>query len=1123
MQLKNITLHGFKSFADATTFPIQSALTGIIGPNGCGKSNIIDAVRWVLGENTAKHLRAGSGSDVIFGGSAKRKASHFAQVSLHFDNSDGTASGAFSVFNEIVISRKIQGDGQSTYLINQKVVRRRDIIELLQGAGVGARSYAVIEQGMISRIIEAKPEELRSFIEEAAGIALYKNRRRESEKRMEETEQYVLLHEERLKGLAKQRETLAQQASVAEQYVQLKTTHQAKQHRLRSFQYYQQNQSIEQLSLAIEREQSAFSTKPSEALKNELITAEQAFQDAQNAYQHKESLHQNSQHHHQQLLSEQRTEQTHQLHHQERAHEYERRLQRLHEQLAQNAENQAEQQSALILLKESIDSYQPELKSLRSRVQQQHNALQQEKQRFDQQQQTQHHLAQQLRHQQQQAATLRHNLQTWQQRLQTWQQSALPPLPSFDLEQWEQAKALEKTSQSAFEQAEQATEQALKTWQQAKLNAEASAQKLQRVMHQIEALNQSLPHRDLSEPLQALPPVFRELSIALPWQTALHRYLAPLLNAPCGNTPEHFQSALQDGKAYSSKGLVPVLWQEIIQGNVDLSLWLSHLTPLPLHDAEIEPEKLNPHTHYLTLDGTLLNTHSLQPQQADAHSVFIERLQALHDELPELKQHHEQQQQKAFEQQSLWQQCDEKRQLAHAQYQSALHERQRLDHEHHLWQQALQHREHLQQQQAQAQSALQEDVARGNETYAELQASIEHLQEQQQTLQEQQLDPETLTNAQSALQQAQTQLQHAEESQQQRQQQYSRQQALLESQQQHQTQQQAEIELITREQAQLQTLKEERQIRLEELSLALEESALALEKTQNQLQHAKAQAEACRQAFYLLEKQQQERQNAEQLQQERLKHLQQQRQFLQEQQSALLAEFEAEERKPLRFADDETLDTLALQQEIRETHQAMESLGAVNLSAVEEFGQISREHDELERQCHDLRYSMQLLKTAIQTLDQETRLRLKTTLEQVNQHFGALFPRLFHGGEAFLSWEEGDILEAGVNITVRPAGKKLKNITALSGGEKALSALALVFALFRLNPAPFCLLDEVDAPLDEANVGRLCALLQEMAQETQFVVITHHKKTMQQCERLIGVTMSEPGVSRLVAVEVGRG
>ena len=199
----------------------------------------------------------------------------------------------------------------------------------------------------------------------------------------------------------------------------------------------------------------------------------------------------------------------------------------------------------------------------------------------------------------------------------------------------------------------------------------------------------------------------------------------------------------------------------------------------------------------------------------------------------------------------------------------------------------------------------------------------------------------------------------------------------------------------------------------------------------------------------------------------------------------------------------------------------MEALGAVNLAAIADYDSAEAEYRTLDEQCRDLRHTLELLEEAIAKLDNETRSRLQDTLEIVNRHFASLFPLLFRGGEAALAWTEGDILEAGITIAVRPPGKKVKNLSVLSGGEKALTALALVFALFRLNPAPFCLLDEVDAPLDDANVGRLSALLREMAGQTQFIVITHRKRTMQTCDQLIGVTMSEPGVSRLVAVQFG--
>lgn len=1123
MQLKSITLSGFKSFADLTTFPIQSALTGIIGPNGCGKSNIIDAVRWVLGENTAKHLRASSASEVIFGGAAKRKASQFAQVSLHFDNSDGGAGGAFSLFSEIVISRKINSEGQSSYFINQKTVRRRDIIELLQGAGVGARSYAVIEQGMISRIIEAKPEELRGFIEEAAGIALYKNRRRESEKRMFDTEQHVLLHEERLKSLANQRDTLEQQAVVARQFQTLKTQHQQKQHRLRSYQYHEQSQAISELEHAQTQAQSALENLQVEQQHDALHAAQSALQHAQQHRAQQQAQLQHQQTLHQQQQTQRQTELAHQSHHQQRALEQTQRLARLHEQLQQNQAESLEQQSALDALRAAIDHHAPELETLQLALHDKQQQVQRQQRQLEQQQQQKQHLAQQIRQHEQQAATLRHNLQTWRQRLQQLQQSALPTLRPFDHHARERAQTHTQTTQSALFVAEKAEQSAREQHLAAQSALNHANEQCQRLRDQIEVLSQTLPKIELGPDFADLPLAFTQLQIAPLWQNALSRYLAPLLSMPCGEGKALWQSALSSGQAYTSRGDIPLLWQGIIRGAVDVDLWLSHLTPLEQHDAEIDPQTLDPNTRYLTLDGTLISRASVAPQALDAQAHLHQRLHALHEALPERELACEHAREHALQQQQQWQRAEESREQSALAHQTATQETQRLDHDFALWQQEAAHHQALLAQQQHSQSALQEDIARAEEEYSTVQISLESLQEQLLILNEQpSLDPEQTQREQSALAELRQQSDRAQQLQQQRQQQFARQQAFIESQQQRAQSLHAEIEQLKQEQQLNQNTQQEQQLQLETLALALEESALQLETTREALQHAEQREHVAQNHYQQLERQHHEQQSNQKLHQQRLQHLEQQIQLLRQQQSALHAEWAEENRQPIAFAPDEVVDTVALHSEIRTLAQQMEALGAVNLSALSEFERVRHEHDELERQCLDLRSSLQLLKTAIQTLDNETRIRLKTTLEQVNTHFAALFPRLFNGGEAFLSWEAGDILEAGVSITVRPPGKKLKNITALSGGEKALSALALVFALFRLNPAPFCLLDEVDAPLDEANVGRLCALLQEMAKETQFVIITHHKKTMQHCERLIGVTMSEPGVSRLVAVEVHR-
>jgi len=314
----------------------------------------------------------------------------------------------------------------------------------------------------------------------------------------------------------------------------------------------------------------------------------------------------------------------------------------------------------------------------------------------------------------------------------------------------------------------------------------------------------------------------------------------------------------------------------------------------------------------------------------------------------------------------------------------------------------------------------------------------------------------------------------------------------------------------------------------ETLALELEEKHLsheALEETHQQHEQTRAQtARAVEEQAHHLHREQEtlrERQHQRALAEERLNHHQEHLAQIQQQLQRITAELLADNREPLAMDDTNPPDETALTAQIRSLKQQMEALGAINLAAIADYDSADAEYRSLDDQCRDLRHTLELLEEAIAKLDNETRSRLQDTLDIVNRHFASLFPLLFRGGEAELAWTEGDILEAGITIAVRPPGKKVKNLSVLSGGEKALTALALVFALFRLNPAPFCLLDEVDAPLDDANVGRLSALLREMAGQTQFIVITHRKRTMQTCDQLIGVTMSEPGVSRLVAVQFG--
>lgn len=1116
MRLISIRLHGFKSFAQHSEFPIRAPLMGIIGPNGCGKSNIIDAVRWVLGESTAKHLRGQSAQDVIFSGSANRKPAQSASVELIFDNREGKVSGAFSAFDELVISRKITADGQSIYQINQKVVRRRDVVELLQTAGVSARSYAVIEQGMISRIIEAKPEEIRGFIEESSGIAVYKTRRKETEQRMNEVQEHLSRHDERLFNLAKQKDKLALEAEIAQKFKNLQQVQEQKTHRLRSFQYHQLQTTIQQAIVSIQETQNKLDALHLNVQQVEIQRLSALHQEALRQYQGVKNQHLQA------------------LQHKTHAEQqYERNVLRLDF----NGQQQRESQNLMAHIQSEIQQKEQQIQENRDKIQHQERQIgllspkiiqirqqadglrhQHEQNRLVQQEKIQKN--KQLQRQQQQlnadCQQIQQRLHTWQQRIQQLEAENQKNETAFhdyqpELEQLNREEALLSAKVQELQQNQQSIQAQLKIQRQTTQEAKRIFFHSQSQLQALEALQRekSVYRPDLSQ-------VLSRLTITPQWEKAVQTYLQEALFTPFSPHPEDWAKALKEGQSLLGLASIPSAWAQIISGDADLSLYFKHLKPLAKHNADIQKDDLKQGENYLTLDGTVMNSHSVKNHLENQSVIQLQRIQELKNQLPEQESAFliAENRESALNEQG--EQLQEALQRAQNAFNQHRHQRQNLENQANIQAQNLAYQEKLRQNNQLSLEALHQDIQQLKEQYEEKQQEILIISEQLLDLTEDLSDDHILT--------ASTELQTIQQEQQRLEQEQREQQNLLidlKSQFRHHQENQARLHQEAQKQQEKQGLLNQESEKINEenavFSLQIETFSQQIEALSADLQEKdlvqQSTARQVREAEKLAENERQQ----EQILKERLVLQNNQLNQLNSQAEDLKLEFE--QREPIQFLPDETVQTAELNAEIRQIKQAISDLGAVNLSAILDYEVIKRDHDTLAEQCADLRQSLDLLNTAIEKLDAETRERLTTTLNAVNVYFSEHFSRLFHGGSASLNWTSHDVLEAGVNIQVGLMGKKLRHLSALSGGEKALSALSLVFALFRLNPAPFCLLDEVDAPLDEANVGRLCDLLQDISQSTQLIIITHRKKTMTACSQLIGVTMSEPGVSRLVGVD----
>lgn len=1098
MRLTQIRLSGFKSFAETTLFPIDAPITGIIGPNGCGKSNIIDAVRWVLGENVAKQLRSQQSTDIIFAGTKTRKPLGLASVSLHFDNHDHKAQGLFNQYKEIIIQRKISSDGQNHYLINQQKCRRKDIVELLQGTGIGARSYSVVEQGIVSRIIESRPEELRQFIEEAAGVALYKTRRKESEKKIEETRNHLERHLDRLQQLQKQKEQLAEEAKKAREHQNLTQEEEQLQKKLLTY----QQQTLKNTLIALKTEQNKQTNKLIEQKKQLIVqektinTQKQHIDEAQLHYQSAlETLREHEQN--LQKLNTQHQEQRHQIERlKDKIQDRKTQLSQIEQQLTQSAQNQQNAQEEIQQLLKNLEESEKLKITNQKQLYQAEEAQQQAEKNL--QQQEQQIAKQQIEQQERQKhiKELQEQLEINKQHLKN--NTSLPLIDPLELE--EKHYQLEKLRLE-----KEHLEEELSTLETQQQHLEQAQQ--QNETQQLEKERYALEEKQ-KQLLKWLPKqenkntkthsLYKNLEIQASWQNALEKYLSPYLHIQIGDN--------NDTSSHFALGSAPKKWQHLIKTNADLNPLLAHLTPLETGQTMQE------NTLYLDQKGAICSHNCYLPMDENNTQNLLTHYNEYQNNQKKLEKIIEEHTKRIANKNALKTQQQTLKQKQQTTKQQLLNKNQNLQKseiEYQLLEKEQQHQNLRLKEQQQRKQQQQQEIKRLEEKLQHLKNSIKNTPDiddkHLKTLKENHAEKKAILKA----------LQEKQQQNQAQQQQYALQLERLKSTQQHQNHQQKENN--HKKQALIQEIKSQQQT-LDTLKKAQQNTESALEKSKTQQQTAQQQKDTqknllqqAQQHLEQLKQKAQENKQEIQLQEQNLNHLAQQ-----------IAQYEAQKNEQ---EDDENTITLEknfdpqqAKNKLKTLAIKIKALGAINFTAILQHQNISEEHQKLHTQCQDISQALALLENAIKQLDRETKKRLENTFNAVQQNFQQLFPKLFRGGEANLHWENDDILNAGILLSARPAGKNIKSLQSLSGGEKALTALALIFALFKLNPAPFCLLDEIDAPLDEGNVTRLGQLLHEISQETQFIIITHHKKTMEYCERLIGVTMSEPGVSRLVSV-----
>lgn len=1150
MRLKSIKLAGFKSFVDPTTAKFPGNLTAIVGPNGCGKSNIIDAVRWVMGESSVKYLRGESMADVIFNGSSARKPVSQASIELIFENNQGRITGEYAAFSEISVRRQVTRDGQSQYFLNGARCRRRDITDIFLGTGLGPRSYAIIEQGMISRLIEARPEELRVYIEEAAGISRYKERRRETENRMRRTLENLDRLTDLREELDRQLERLARQAAAAERYKVLKEEERQLNAQLLALRWRNLQQQEGDLRLALsELEKQVAALEQSQTQQEAIIEAKR-----EEYAEHQERLDQAQQTYYGLGADVARLEQ--QLEHQrQRQRQLEKDLRDANEAWQRAREESDADRKELSHWQEQLETRLPQWQELEEQLAEIQELLHQAERDSEEVLLEWEQFQQAAGQHQRDTEILQSRIQYWEESLSRLRQRTerlnrekgelnsdtlmrevleLEAQTQVKEEQVLTAEGALLAQQEAYQKARQehqALEQQIKQLQQ-------QLQQQQGELTTLKALQKASQNEEAlvawkeAHGYHSLPTLVAQLKVEPQWESAVELVLSERLqgvSAPLDALAKEHLEQLDSGHLWWWHGEGPKPEGSLaakVQGPVPS--WLAQVQCVPTRAQawEMQPQ-LAPGESLITPCGLWLGSDWLHVagQAVDEQGVlarerdirlFTERVAELEDRLAHLEEQQRESAEYVLELEEARENVQQQLTVLHREFNElkAQHNAKALRAEQvqqrmeglteelaEIEQQALSEQQQLKEGRARLGAAVSQmsDYA---EQRAQKKAQRETHQQQLVALRQQARQLQAAHHEQALwMEGARTKISGLEQSL-----------ARLEGQvgQLHQRREQLELSLSTDQEpdalvlAQLEEVLERR--------LVAEEHLEQCRREQGEVEHQLRQAERLR-----TEAEQKVQQQRESLNQKRLQwqEVVVRRQTVEEQLNE--AGFHLAtlvEALPADFTED------ACQAEREAVAQRISRLGQINLAAIEEHKIQSERKTFLDLQHEDLIEALETLENAIRKIDRETRDRFKVYFDKINAGLQELFPKVFGGGSAYLTLTGDDLLDTGVAIMARPPGKRNSTIHLLSGGEKALTALSLVFAIFQLNPAPFCMLDEVDAPLDDANVGRFCNLVREMSQKVQFIYISHNKIAMEMAELLMGVTMHEPGVSRLVSVDV---
>jgi len=1156
MRLKSIKLAGFKSFVDPTTVPFPTNMTSVVGPNGCGKSNIIDAVRWVMGESSAKYLRGESMTDVIFNGSSARKPVGQASIELVFDNSDGSAPGEFARFNEISVRRRVSREGQSEYFLNGSKCRRRDITDLFLGTGLGPRSYAIIEQGMISRLIEAKPEELRVYIEEAAGISKYKERRKETESRIRRTQENLERLSDLRDELGRQLQHLERQAEAAEKYKTYKHEERRKKAELTVLRWQSLDQELQSSRARIRDTELELEKHLTERVN--LETSLEALRDSHQ--ERNEHFNRAQAKYYEAGADIARVEQSVE-HHKERSRQTAADLDQAMANQRELARELEQDELKLASIQEELEELEPEQESLSFTSEDSGEKLQQAEEAMSEWQHQWEDFSARASDSRRQAEISQSRIQSLenaieqlrnrQQRMGDEKSLLDEQIDRAELDDMmEQQEALELRREAAAErisalqdelqearyqqrEAENAAGEARQTVQSLRA-ALGSQQALldEQLGGQNDALKSWLSDQNLGDSDR----LAKRLQIENGWEYAVEQVIGRFSQ---GLSVPGFDS-IQSGLARAPRGLAIVSERGDSQptgrsnlaakvrgtGGMTSALALVE-TADTLDEALKRQSSLKPGSSIITREGAwLARDWMLMPDSESSHVGVIERqkkVTELADELNEAESRLESAEAKLERHQETAEKAENAREAAQADQADVERElstlssrisgikaraeqiddrlrrigedmgdlgmqleeqQEQLLEAREEWQQALASNETSDEEKErllerrdtlrEALDRLRQEARHDRDRAHQLQLQLQSLHSQRdglkQTLDRMQLQKERLEERLDFLRESRETAEEPIED------------------------MQMQLEgLLERRLAEEQKLSGARDS-LEDIDRDVRDQEQSRSRVEHQIQDVRARLEKVK-----MESQATDIHSAQHLEQ--------------------LNELDVQLQNVVDSLPADATEQVWTE-DLEKIGSRIQRLGAINLAAIEEYQVQSERKQYLDSQHEDLMEALEILDNAIRKIDRETRQRFKETFDKVNGGLQALFPKVFGGGNAYLELTSEDLLETGVAIMARPPGKKNSTIHLLSGGEKALTAIALVFSIFQLNPAPFCMLDEVDAPLDDANVVRYANMVKEMSSQVQFIYITHNKIAMEMADQLMGVTMHEPGCSRLVSVDV---